>query len=150
MFSRIHVPELRKWRRRSVAAIVLTPLTVAGAVLFAAAPADAKTLAVTYGYGTAWLDPDGYFGKLRDTTTPDGYCVEMQRLTAAGDWVTSGFWSGEAATGGTEIHVLACTTEFVGWHIRNTDAIHGLRLKRYASGPATNFCASQIECLLTL
>ena len=134
-------------KRRTIVAALLTPIVVAATVLFAATPASAKVVAVTYGYGTANTTVDGYYGKLRDTTTPDGYCVEMQRKTTAGDWVTSGFWSGTEQGQGSEIHVVACSTAFVKWHIRNPNAVTGLRLKRYPSGPATNFCDFWEACI---
>lgn len=133
-------------KRRTVLAVLITPVVVAAAVLLGGAPASAKTVAVTYGYGTANVDGLGYWGSLRDTTTPDGYCAEMQRKTSTGSWVTSGFWSGTGPDGGSEFHVVACTTTFVDWHIRNPAAVYGLRIKRYTSGPATNFCDSQEAC----
>src|SRR5690349_13166532 len=93
---------------RTGLAVLIIPVVVAAGVLFGAAPASAETVAVTYGYGFATQDATGFYGQLRDTTTPDGYCVEMQRKTRTQEWVTSGFWSGLGPDGGTEIHVVAC------------------------------------------
>ena len=143
MFS--HKPARRG--PRTGLAVLIIPVVVAAGVLFGAAPASAKTVAVTYGYGIAKQNAAGFFGQLRDTTTPDGYCVEMQRKTRTQQWVTSGFWSGLGPDGGTEIHVVACSTTFVAWHIRNPGAVYGLRLKRYSSGPATNFCDGWESCV---
>jgi hypothetical protein len=127
--------------------LLLTPILTAAAVLVGASPASAAPEYVRVSYGFGYVeDVDGFYGALRDTTTPDGYCVEMQRKTSAGDWVTSGFWSDSGGPFATEIHVVACTTAFVYWHIRNSANIHGLRLHRYPTGPATDFCSDHFEC----
>lgn len=133
--------------RRAVLAALITPVVVASVVLFGATPASAEKVATSYGYGYAHQDSHGFFGDIRDTTTPDGYCVEMQRKTRNQDWVTSGFRSGWAPNGGKEIHVVACSTTFVKWHIPQPDTVFGLRMRRYSSGPSAVFCDGWENCV---
>jgi hypothetical protein len=133
-----------------VQALLIAPLMIAAFVLLPGSPAQAKTIAVTYGYGEADynsnpLGSNYYYGFLRDTATDAGYCVEMERKTSTGDWVTTGFWDD-----GAEIHVVACDTTWVDWEIRNPDAVYGLRLARVKGrvvGPATAFCTTKAACL---
>jgi hypothetical protein len=149
MSARVRKAQSLSFRRyrRMVQALLIAPLMIVAFVLLPGSPAQAKTIAVTYGYGFAFADSVGYWGGLRDTTTPDGYCVQMERKTSAGAWVVTGFWSTYGPDGGDPIYVTACSTTVVEWHIRNPGAVYGLRLIRYPSGPATNFCSTKAECL---
>lgn len=139
---------VRKPRRRKLLALVAVPLVIVAALFTGVSAASAKTVAVTYGWGTAFyeVENDYYYGSLRDTTTPDGYCVEMQRKTSSGDWVTTGFYTGIQPRYTEEKTISACTTGLWGWHIMNPGAVYGIRLTRSNGSPSTNFCSTKAEC----
>ncbi len=115
--------------------------------------AAADNFSATWGYAKdvkfSYVDysPDDYIytGELRDTSTPNGYCVEMQRKTSSGSWVRTGFTNNN--TGKTNTTISACTTSYVAWSLPSSyaESTTGLRMVD-GSGRYLTMCSTSSAC----
>lgn len=133
-------------RRRILLTMMIAPLMALPLLILGGSAANAATVAESFGYGLAFADipSNSYYGQLRDTTTPDGSCVEMQRKTSTGSWVATGFHAG--SNGGAEKTIVACSTTFQYWNIQNMAAVYGVRMIRSDGGVAAAFCTTKADC----
>ena len=115
--------------------------------------ASADNFSATWGYAKdvkfSYVDYSNddyiYTGELRDTSTPNGYCVEMQRKTSSGSWVRTGFTNN--STGKTNTNISACTTSYVAWSLPSSyaESTTGLRMVD-GSGRYLTMCSTSSAC----
>lgn len=147
--------------RTRIAAVALAAVALFGCLGISAAQATGPTNHITasFGEGYAYYGDSSsdteYSGALRDDSTPDGFCVKMQRKVASGAWLDTGFtqWTLDAWGPFGPMHgphaetpVQSCTHGGIGWTIAPSleGTVQGIRF--YAGGSYRTFCDSRELC----
>jgi hypothetical protein len=139
--------------RKNKTLLALAGLAAMAVTLIHAPLVSAASFSATWGYATNveyhytdYTNSAFYIGQLRDTATPNGYCVEMQRKTSTGAWVRTGFYNSNTHQPYTYA-ASACTTSYIYWYIpASTSATTtGLRMVD-GSGRYLTFCSTTSTC----
>lgn len=119
-------------------------LAAIGLVVTMSGAAQADTISFSWVTVSANTSNGGstYSGSLEAKVS--NHCINMQRKTSTGSWVTSGFYNGGVSTDPLR-HCANDPNPSISWTIMNGSAIYGIRAVENTGNIAT-FCSTKASC----
>jgi hypothetical protein len=130
--------------------LILTMAAVLAALLGVTLASPAQAISRTT-ISTTWVTAHANTSNGGSTYTGDvealvgDHCVNMQRKTSTGSWVTSGFWYSASVEADPARSCNSWTAPGQYWEIHNGAAIYGIRVVENTGNIAT-FCDTKANC----